>query len=88
MKVTPQGFAALTRVLMDIAGEYASDRLAMTLEGGYNLTGLRDSVRAVLKELMQESILTDSDLQTLEGGPAPPIVDNVIQVQRSYWPAL
>lgn len=88
MKVTPQGFAALTRVLMDIAGEYASDRLAMTLEGGYNLTGLRDSARAVLKELMQESMLTESDLLALESGAAPPIVDKVIQVQRSYWPAL
>jgi acetoin utilization deacetylase AcuC-like enzyme len=86
MNVTPQGFAALTRVLMDIAGQYASGRLAMTLEGGYNLTGLRDSIRAVLKELMGESILTESDLKALEQGPAPAIINEVIQVQQSYWP--
>jgi acetoin utilization deacetylase AcuC-like enzyme len=58
----------------------------MTLEGGYNLTGLRDSIRAVLKELMGESILTESDLKALEQGPAPAIINEVIQVQRSYWP--
>lgn len=88
MNVTPQGFAALTRILMDIAEEYSSERLAMTLEGGYNLTGLRESVRAVLKELMQASILIESDLKAFEEAPTPPIVDKVIQMQRPYWLSL
>jgi acetoin utilization deacetylase AcuC-like enzyme len=88
MNVTPKGFAALTHILMDLARTYSSDRLAMTLEGGYNLTGLRESVRAVLKELMQASILIESDLTALEEVPAPPIVNKVIEVQRLYWPSL
>lgn len=88
MEVTPRGFAALTRILMELAGEYASERLAMTLEGGYNLRGLRDSVRAVLKELMGSSILTESYLEALDRGTVPPIVDKVIQIQKPYWPTL
>lgn len=51
MRVTPAGFAGLTRSVMDIADECCGGRVVITLEGGYDLTGLRDSVKAVLKEL-------------------------------------
>jgi len=86
MNVTPQGYAAMTRLLMDMAEEHASGRLALTLEGGYHPVGLREGVKAVLKELSGESILTTGDLEALEKAPAPPIVNEVIQVQRLYWP--
>jgi acetoin utilization deacetylase AcuC-like enzyme len=36
---------------MDIAASCCSGKVVLTLEGGYDLTGLRDSVKAVLKEL-------------------------------------
>ena len=88
MRVTPHGYAAMTRLLMELAKAHASERLAMTLEGGYHLTGLRESVRAVLKELVGDSILTTSDLEAFEKGVAPPVVEDVIRVQRAYWPSL
>lgn len=88
MKVTPQGYAAMTRLIMDLAKQYASGRVAITLEGGYHLTGLRESVKAVLKELVGDSVLTPSNLEAIEKGTAPPIVDDVIQVQEPYWPTL
>jgi acetoin utilization deacetylase AcuC-like enzyme len=64
MQVTPKGYAAMTRLIMDLARECASDRLAITLEGGYHLGGLRESSKAVLKELIGESILTTDDLES------------------------
>jgi acetoin utilization deacetylase AcuC-like enzyme len=73
---------------MDLARQYSSNRLAITLEGGYHLTGLRESVKAVLKELVGDSILTADNLEGLEKGVAPPIVEGVIEVQRPYWPSL
>jgi len=88
MKVTPQGYAAMTRLIMDLARSYASERVAITLEGGYHLTGLRESVRAVLMELVGDSILTASNLEGLEKGAVPSVVDDVIQVQRPYWSSL
>ena len=88
MYVTPQGYAAMTRQIMDLAERYASGRVAVTLEGGYDLTGLRESARAVLKELVGDSILTDGELEAFEKGAVPPVVDKVIQVQRPYWPSL
>jgi acetoin utilization deacetylase AcuC-like enzyme len=88
MKVTPQGYAAMTRLIMDLAGAYASERVAFTLEGGYHLTGLRESSKAVLKELVGDSILTADNLKALEKGVAPSIIDDVIQVQKPYWSSL
>ncbi|MBW1770953.1 MAG: histone deacetylase, partial [Deltaproteobacteria bacterium] len=43
MRVTPKGYAAMTRLMMDFAKTCASERLAITLEGGYHLEGLRES---------------------------------------------
>jgi len=88
MEVTPQGYAAMTRLIMDLAKAYASERLAFTLEGGYHLAGLRESVRAVLKELAGDSILKPATLEELEKGATPPVVEDVIQVQRPYWSSL
>ena len=51
MRVTPEGFAGMTRSIVDIAERCCAGKVVMTLEGGYNLEGLRDSVRAVLREL-------------------------------------
>jgi acetoin utilization deacetylase AcuC-like enzyme len=88
MRVTPKGYGALTRIMMDLAESYCSARLAMTLEGGYHLAGLRESTKAVLKELVHDTTLTQRDLEALEQGPAPPIVDEVRKVQKPYWPSL
>jgi acetoin utilization deacetylase AcuC-like enzyme len=51
MRVTPRGFAKLAQIIMGIAATSCDGRLVMTLEGGYNLRGLQESVRAVLLEL-------------------------------------
>jgi acetoin utilization deacetylase AcuC-like enzyme len=88
MRVTPRGFAALTRILMALADAHCAKRLAMTLEGGYHLAGLRESAKAVLRELAGDSILTEDDFMALEQGTAPPVVDDVMKVQGPYWPAL
>lgn len=51
MKMTPAGFAGLTRSLMDTAEICCDGKLVLSLEGGYNLTALGASVKAVLREL-------------------------------------
>jgi acetoin utilization deacetylase AcuC-like enzyme len=53
MKVTPEGYAELTRIVKGIAAEYAKGRLVSVLEGGYNLEALAASVEAHLRALMQ-----------------------------------
>ena len=56
---TTAGFAQLCARVRDIADRHAGGRLILSLEGGYDLTALRDSVRACV--------------EILAGGEAPPI---------------
>ena len=89
MDVTPSGFAALTRSIMEIADSCCGGKVVMTLEGGYNLQGLRDSVMAVLKELAGLSktsttdLLAKADQQTLDH-----VAKRVNEVHHQYWKSL
>jgi acetoin utilization deacetylase AcuC-like enzyme len=49
--VTPEGFAAMTRVVVDLANELCQGRIVSVLEGGYRLDGLSESVIAHVKTL-------------------------------------
>lgn len=51
MRVTPQGFAGLTRSVLNTADRCCGGKVVMTLEGGYDLQGLKDSVKTVLREM-------------------------------------
>jgi acetoin utilization deacetylase AcuC-like enzyme len=51
MQVTPKGFAAMARSVLQIAERCCGGKVVMALEGGYDLAGLTDSVREVLQEL-------------------------------------
>ncbi len=58
MEVTAQGFAYLTRCMVKLAEEVCEGKLLVTLEGGYNLTGMRDGAMAVLSELCGHPLQT------------------------------
>lgn len=83
MNVTPEGFAALTRILLDCAREICGGKLALTLEGGYGLEGLRDSVKVVLLEL------TGDFPAALKSENNSPEIDSIIhrvkEVQKNFW---
>jgi acetoin utilization deacetylase AcuC-like enzyme len=49
--ITPQGFAAMTRIVVKLADEFSQGRLVSVLEGGYRLDGLAESVTAHVKAL-------------------------------------
>jgi acetoin utilization deacetylase AcuC-like enzyme len=44
-------FTDLTKIMLEIAGTHANDRLVSVLEGGYNLSGLEAAVAAHVKAL-------------------------------------
>jgi len=49
MRVTERGYAAMTSLLAQLADETCGGRIAMMLEGGYDLQALAASVRATLE---------------------------------------
>ncbi len=51
-RLTDDDFAALTKILAEIAGEFADGRLVSVLEGGYNQAGLAKAVATHLETLL------------------------------------
>jgi len=52
--ITPAGYAAITRVIVNLADELCQGRIVSVLEGGYRLDGLAESVAAHVKVLRGE----------------------------------
>ncbi len=88
MRVTPDGFAALTRILMDIAESYCNGRFVAVLEGGYHIAGLTQSVKAVLEEMLDETHCPEEKLASLEKEAdenTNHIIKQVCSNIKKYW---
>jgi acetoin utilization deacetylase AcuC-like enzyme len=91
MRVTPEGFACLTRVLLNLADECCGGRLVLVLEGGYHIQGLTKSVRTVLLELLGETCVTEETLARLAAGTdekADILIGRAREQFEPYWPVL
>lgn len=88
MNVTPEGFAALTSLIMNMAQSSCQGRLVIALEGGYHLQGLRDSVKATLKELTGESIQSGSEKEGKQLSNTEKIIEKVKRRHKTYWSSL
>ncbi len=83
MRVTEDGFLAMTRRLKRLAAECCAGRMAVILEGGYDLRALADSGRAVLEELGREA---DEPLAApADGGRAIPIIQRARYFHDRLW---
>ncbi|HOM29939.1 MAG TPA: histone deacetylase [Deltaproteobacteria bacterium] len=78
MQLSSRGFAALAGLILENARQ-AGAPVVFSLEGGYNLDALRDSVREVV--------------EVMKGGQAPKVrpsgfreLDDICEVQARYWP--
>jgi acetoin utilization deacetylase AcuC-like enzyme/nucleotide-binding universal stress UspA family protein len=89
MRVTEAGYAAMTRVLMNVAEKCCQDRMVMVLEGGYHVKALSASVRAVLAELCDR---TRTDLEKLASKASnrrvEPVLRRTAHLLGHIWPCL
>jgi acetoin utilization deacetylase AcuC-like enzyme len=83
MGVTEAGFSAMAQKLVMLAERFADARIAFLLEGGYDLTGLRDSVAAVLDAMPQKR---DYQCETLDitQSRIQPLLRRIVQVHEKY----
>jgi acetoin utilization deacetylase AcuC-like enzyme len=88
MDVTPEGFATLASLIRALAHSFCQGKVVVTLEGGYHLKGLRDSVKATLKELAGDSILNGTKRAGKLSGTTKRIIDEVKGVHKAFWPSL
>jgi len=86
MEVTTNGFAALTRSILNIGKACCDGKVVITLEGGYNLEGLRSSVKMVLQELAG---LSETDIAAILSKADEEMLDNavkqVFRVHGRFW---
>ena len=88
MRVTPEGFAAMTRILLNIADACCQGRFVATLEGGYHIVGLTRSVKAVLEEMLDETNFSEERLSLLEKDDNEEVnqtINKVISRISPYW---
>lgn len=83
MRVTEAGFARMARSLIDVAARCSQGRCVAVLEGGYDLTAIRDSSAAVLAQLMDPK----AAIPPIAGPPsrAAPVIEAVRRKYRDYW---
>jgi histone deacetylase 6 len=82
MRVSPAGYAALTRRVLGLAG----GRVVLALEGGYNLDAIARSAAECVRTL-----LGDREPEPGFGEPdrrARAVLDAVKAVQKEHWPGL
>ncbi|MBC2710402.1 MAG: histone deacetylase [Desulfosarcina sp.] len=89
MKVTPAGFAGLTRLILGIARQTCAGRVVFCLEGGYNADALADSALAMINELTGR---TSTDVAAMAANADPgrlnAVVDRCIHTHRRFWKEL
>ena len=89
MKVTPEGFAGLTRLILDIARQTCAGRVVFCLEGGYDADALADSALAMIDELTGRTS-TDVDAMAASADPSRlnSIVERCIHTHQRFWKEL
>ena len=83
MRISPEGFGGLTAALLEAAGTSAQDRLALFLEGGYDLPSLKAGVKEVLLRLAGEVRTPVSPASITEASKQE--IEPMVQVVRKYW---
>ena len=86
MRMSETGFAAMTRVVMNIADRCCGGKLVLTLEGGYHLEALKDSICAVLLEMTGQ---TTADIKKMaeqaDRRKTGYVLKRFLPVQRRFW---
>ncbi len=84
MDVTASGFGAVAAILTDLADELCDGRLLFVLEGGYNLLGLKEGVKAVIEQIAQAA---RRPAVAAEASPqARSELSPVFKQMSRYWP--
>lgn len=83
MEVSENGFAALTRLVLNEADKHCNGKIAFVLEGGYNIQGLYTIMRAVFEEILQKN---NTVIENPKFSPGCEMsIESVIETYSSYW---
>ena len=80
MKLTANGFGAIAGVVKEIADKCCHGRIALTLEGGYNLDAQAEAIVAELKAFQGQVPFISGIDQRIT-----PRINEVKKIQSAYW---
>jgi len=83
MALTEEGFSAMARMLLRVAQRHAGGRMALLLEGGYDLAALRNSTGSVL-EALQAGEVRDSGLSARGSDKIQPLIHRLSELHERY----
>lgn len=83
LQVTPAGFAAMARACQRLADETANGRIAVVLEGGYDLDAIGDGVETVLAVLRGATALPPPVTGTAHR--IDPLFERLRAAHAPYW---
>jgi acetoin utilization deacetylase AcuC-like enzyme len=82
MDVTEKGFGAMAQCLLELADQHCGGKIAFLLEGGYDLTALRNSVAAVLDAMQHQPRSNKAGKRS--GERIEPLLRRLHQVHEKY----
>ena len=90
MRATPEAYALMSALLVDIAEQVCDGRILFILEGGYSIKGIQECGLYLLQELCNLSPVGRDKLNQIITNPRPKLAElkKAIQIQQHYWPSL
>ena len=90
MRATPEGYALMSALLVDIAEQVCGGRILFILEGGYSIKGIQECSLYLLQELCSLSPVRRDKLNQIITNPRPKLAPLIkaIRIQQRYWPTL
>ena len=87
MTGTPEGYALLTAMLVQIAESVCNGRIAFVMEGGYSVKGIAECGLRVMQELCGVPTRTGERIEkmTVSGFPRFSELEKVVKIHKKYW---
>jgi acetoin utilization deacetylase AcuC-like enzyme len=88
MRVTRDGYAALTAIVRALAEELSGGRMLFVLEGGYSLRGLAEGVGALVAGLVAAAPESPAPVGLARGGVLEKLVARAVTVHGARIPEI
>jgi acetoin utilization deacetylase AcuC-like enzyme len=90
MKVSSNGYAWITALLLEIAERSTQGKVVFAMEGGYSIKGIQECGLTVMKEICNVSEVSEDKIDRIRKSDLSRLsnLKRVIETQKEYWQVL
>ena len=88
MEVTSRGFYLMTKFLRNLAEKQCDGKILLSLEGGYHVDGLAESVKDTIIALSDDGKLEDFVEKSNVSRATADIIEKTKKIHADFWPVL